>query len=292
MIMALRELVFVTGLSGSGKGSLIKVFEDLGYFCVDNLPVKLIPKLLEIAQLSGEELNRLALVVDVREGEFLDDFKTFYRKLKKQDFKFLIIFLEASDEALVKRFSETRRPHPLASDRPVLQGIALERKRLKEIRELADIVIDTSNYTVHGLKKYILDNFNFKQDGHGGPFLITLISFGFKYGVPFQSDLMFDVRFLPNPNFVHKLKDKTGMDKRVVAYMRSFPETDETIQKFSNLLVYLIPKYIKEGKTYLTISIGCTGGKHRSVFISEALKNILKKEGHHAKLVHRDIHKE
>ncbi len=288
--MALRELVFVTGLSGSGKGSFTNAFEDLGYFCVDNLPLKLIPKLIEISQLSGSELDRLALVVDVREGEFLDDFKTLYRKLRKQNFRCIIIFLEASDEALVKRFSETRRPHPLASARPILQGIALERKRLQEIREFADIVLDTSNMSVHSLKKYVIDHF--KKNGNDGSLCITIMSFGFKYGVPFQSDLVFDVRFLPNPNFVHKLKNKNGRDKRVISYMKSFPETVETVQRFSDLLFYLIPKYNREGKTYLTISIGCTGGRHRSVFVAEVLRRNLKRENYNVRLVHRDMTKD
>jgi UPF0042 nucleotide-binding protein len=288
--MSLRELIIVTGLSGSGKRSVIKAFEDLGYFCVDNLPVQLIPRLVELSAYSGGELQRFALVVDVREGEFLDDFKNFYRKLKKQHFRTLIIFLEASDEVLVKRFRETRRPHPLATDKPILEGLAQERKRLREIRELADIVIDTSTLSVHGLKKYILDQFH--EPGRDHSLLISIISFGFKYGIPFESDLVFDVRFLPNPNFVRHLKSKNGRDQKIVHYMKSFPETEEVIGRISDFLAFLIPKYVREGKAYLNIAVGCTGGRHRSVMVADALRNAVRKSGYKVKLIHRDIEKE
>ncbi|MBI1748173.1 MAG: RNase adapter RapZ [Acidobacteria bacterium] len=285
----LKDLIIVTGLSGSGKRSAIKAFEDLGYFCIDNLPVRLIPKLLDLSTVSGGELNRLALVIDIREGEFLTEFKDFYEKLHRKNFRVQIMFFEASDAALVTRFRETRRPHPLAIDTPILEGIAQERERLKQIRALADMVIDTSDLTVHTLKKYVLDHF--RRPGQGGGIVVTITSFGFKYGIPFESDLMFDVRFLPNPNFVRQLKSKNGTNQGIVKYMRSFPETEEVIRRIGDFLGYLIPKYLREGKAYLNISVGCTGGRHRSVMVSEAIRDFLKKPGQDVEVVHRDLDK-
>jgi len=288
-IRDLRDLVIVTGLSGSGKRSAIKAFEDLGYFCVDNLPVQLIPPLLELSSFAGGELNRLALVIDIREGEFLDDFKSLYQRLKRQNFRTFVIFLEATDAELVRRFRETRRPHPLAPDTSVLEGIARERRRLRQIRALADLVIDTTSLNVHNLKKYILGHF--RQPDQADGLVVTVTSFGFKHGVPFESDLMFDVRFLPNPNFVRHLRRKNGTHKAIVSYMRSFPETEEVIQRTGDFLQYLIPKYLREGKAYLNIAVGCTGGRHRSVMVSEALGDLLRKHGHNVQVAHRDVEK-
>lgn len=287
--MSLQELIIVTGLSGSGKRSLIKIFEDTGYFCVDNLPVQLIPRLLELSQSAGGEINRLALVIDVREGQFLDDFKAVYRRLKKQSFRTLLIFMEASEPVLVKRFSEVRRPHPMAPAGSVLEGIALERQRLRELRELADLVIDTSDLSVHGLRRYVLEHF--RSNGAPNKLQTTIITFGYKYGIPFESDLVFDVRFLPNPNFIPRLKNRDGRDRQVCSYMKAFPEVRETIARIADLLSYLIPKYMREGKSYLTISIGCTGGRHRSVYVGERLQRALKRSGFPSRVIHRDLEK-
>lgn len=287
--MDLRDLVIVTGLSGSGKRSAIKAFEDLGYFCIDNLPVQLIPKLLDLSAFSGGQLSRLALVIDIREGEFLAEFKNFYQKLRQQNFRIQIIFLEASDAELVRRYRETRRPHPLAIDKPIIEGLSRERKQLKEIRDLADMVIDTTDLSVHSLKKYILSHFRRPDQDNG--LVVTITSFGFKHGIPFEADLMFDVRFLPNPNFVRHLRNKNGKNKAIVNYMRTFPETDEVIQRIGDFLSYLTPKYLREGKAYLNISVGCTGGRHRSVMIAEAIGDSLKKQGQNVKVIHRDLDK-
>lgn len=285
--MGLKEVVIVTGLSGSGKRSVTKAFEDLGFFCVDNLPIQLLPKLLELSSATGGDISRLALVIDVREGEFLENFPDYYEGFKDSNsFKASILFLEASDDTLVKRFSETRRPHPLATDRPILEGIALEREKLEEIRGMADLVVDTTGLTVHELRRYIYDHFS--HENLEVP-VISVVSFGYKFGIPSDSDLLFDVRYLPNPNFVPDLKSKQGGDPSVVAYMKQFPETEEIIQRITELLEYLIPKYIREGKTYLTISIGCTGGRHRSVVVAEEVHKNLAAGGYKIRMYHRDI---
>ena len=278
------ELVIITGMSGSGKASALKAFEDLGYYCVDNLPVELIPRFAELA-VQSSEIPRTALVVDVREGSQLDRLPGILKSVKKM-LPTRVIYLEATDAALLRRFSETRRPHPFGKDEPVRASLAAERKDLRPIRAIADMVIDTSKFNVHELRSHVTDRFQQKTSGKN--ILVSCVSFGFKHGVPEDSDLMFDVRFLPNPHFVPEFRALTGRDPRVARYIRSFPQTREFISRISELLVYLLPHYIHEGKSYLTISFGCTGGQHRSVMIAEDVSKLLRKAGYRVKVVHRD----
>ncbi|MBV9625253.1 MAG: RNase adapter RapZ [Acidobacteria bacterium] len=278
------ELVIITGMSGSGKASVLKAFEDLGYYCVDNLPVGLIPRFAELIGQSSE-IERTALVVDVREGRQLEELPAILKAVKKVIIA-RMIFLEASDEILVRRYSETRRPHPLGIDAPVKASLTTERRHLREIRHMADLVIDTSRFNVHELRAHIIELFQKKESGRN--ILVSCISFGFKHGVPEDADLVFDVRFLPNPHFVPEFRGLTGRDPKVAKYIGSFPQTLEFIERISNLLIYLLPHYIHEGKSYLTIAFGCTGGQHRSVMIAEEVARRLKKAGYRVKAVHRD----
>jgi RNase adapter protein RapZ len=284
------QFLIITGLSGSGKSGVTKCFEDLGYFCVDNLPAKLIPTFAQLATKQGAEIRRVALTMDIRERDFVQDFPTVYNDMKAQGYDFSILFLEASDEVLSRRFSETRRPHPLAFDRPVMQGIAEERDRLQPIREIADITIDTSSLTIHELREHI--NKIYTPAAEAKPLIISLISFGYKYGIPFNSDILFDVRFLPNPFFVQELKSKTGLDPAVQEYVFGNEEWKQFYEKLADLLFFLLPRFVREGKSYLTLSIGCTGGKHRSVAIADYLEKLLKEKGHVVRCKHRDINKE
>jgi UPF0042 nucleotide-binding protein len=280
------ELVVITGMSGSGKASVLKVFEDLGYYSVDNMPVELIPRFAELVRSS--KIERTALVVDVREGTRFDRLPVFLHSIKRQ-LRTTVIFLEASDEALLRRFSETRRPHPLGTSAPVKSSIMAERRRLRPIATLADISIDTSKFNVHELRRYIEQRFHRdKSKGKGKDILVSCVSFGFRHGVPEEADLVFDVRFLPNPHFIPKFRPLTGRDPQVAKYIRSFPQTQEFITRISDLLLYLLPHYIKEGKSYLTIAFGCTGGQHRSVMITEDVAKLLKKGGWPVKVLHRD----
>ncbi len=278
------ELVIITGLSGSGKASALKAFEDLGYYCVDNLPVGLIPRFAELAGQSVE-IRRTALVVDVREGAQLEQFPDILKTVRR-NLPTRVVYLEASDEVLMRRFSETRRPHPLGTDGPVKSALKAERKHLKTIRSLADFVIDTSKFNVHELRAHITANFQAKSEERS--ILVSCVSFGFKNGVPDDADLLFDVRFLPNPHFVPEFRNLTGRHPRVAKYIRSFPQTQEFVSRISELLVYLLPHYIKEGKSYLTVAFGCTGGQHRSVMIAEEVGKNLRKSGYRVKVVHRD----
>jgi RNase adapter protein RapZ len=278
------ELVIITGLSGSGKASVLKAFEDLGYYCVDNLPVELIPRFAELVGQSSE-INRTALVVDVREGTQLDSLPAIVNSVKRL-LPTKVIFLEADEAILVRRYSETRRPHPLGTDTPVKSSLATERRHLRSIRAMADLVIDTSRFNVHELRSYITERFQ-KQESDKN-ILVSFVSFGFKHGVPDDADLLFDVRFLPNPHFVPEFRPLTGRDPKVAKYIRSFPQTKEFIQRISDLLIYLLPHYIREGKSYLTIAFGCTGGQHRSVMIAEEVGKRLHKAGYRMKVVHRD----
>jgi len=278
------ELVIITGMSGSGKASALKAFEDLGYYCVDNLPVELIPRFAELAVQSGE-IRRTALVVDVREGTKLDQLPGIVKGIKRL-IPTKVVYLEASDAALVRRFSETRRPHPLGTDEPVKASLQAERRHLKPIRAIADLVIDTSKFNVHELRAHVTDQF--KQHSSDKNILVSCVSFGFKHGVPEDADLVFDVRFLPNPHFVPEFRPLTGRHPRVAKYIRSFPQTEEFIHRISDLLVYLLPHYIDEGKSYLTIAFGCTGGQHRSVMIAEDVAKAMRKAGYRVKVVHRD----
>jgi UPF0042 nucleotide-binding protein len=279
------ELVIITGLSGSGKASALKAFEDLGYYCVDNLPVELIPRFAELALQSGE-IPRTALVVDVREGSQLEKLPAILKSIKRM-LPTRVIYLEASESVLLRRFSETRRPHPLGTSTPVRASLKTERRHLRAIRAIADLVIDTSKFNVHELRAHLTDRFQ-HASGAQQRILVSCVSFGFKHGVPDDADLMFDVRFLPNPHFVPEFRPLTGRHPRVARYIRSFPQTKEFISRISDLLVYLLPHYIREGKSYLTISFGCTGGQHRSVMIAEDVGKHLRKAGYKVKVVHRD----
>src|SRR5579885_810202 len=278
------ELVIITGMSGSGKASVLKAFEDLGYYSVDNLPVRLIPS---FAQLLGQsaETSRAALVVDVREGRQLEELPAIVKSVKRT-IPTKMLFLEASDAVLLRRYSETRRPHPLGTDAPVKSSLAAERRHLRHIRAMADLVIDTSKFNVHELRAHITELFEKKQNGR--KILVSCVSFGFKQGVPEDADLVFDVRFLPNPHFVPEFRPLTKRHPKVAKYIRSFPQTREFIQRISELLVYLLPHYIHEDKSYLTIAFGCTGGQHRSVMIAEDVAKLLKKAGYNVKAHHRD----
>jgi UPF0042 nucleotide-binding protein len=282
-----KQFVLITGLSGSGKGSVLKTFEDLGYRCVDNLPIDLIPKFAEMVQQPGSHLDRAAAVVDIRGGEALSQLPTLYRDLTKNDVKPSLVFLEASDKALIRRFEETRRPHPLGRDLPVREGIRLERMLLKPMRQLASEVIDTTRLNVHELRDLVQIRFGGIEARRS--MLVSAVSFGYRFGVPQDADLVFDVRFLPNPNFVPRLKNKTGRDVGVRRFMDSYPQTREFTARLMNLLLYLLPQYVREGKSYLTIAIGCTGGRHRSVFLAEEVASALAHEGYKTKVSHRDI---
>jgi len=283
-----KYLLIITGLSGSGKTTAFKALEDLGFFCVDNLPTALIPRLIEMTIASGGKIDRLAIVVDVRLGESEEDFRKLFHKLKKLQFDSKILFFDASDEVLARRYNETRRVHPLARNATLLDGVRAEKEQLSGVRAMADVIIDTTDFSVHDLKNYIYEKFR-SRNGEVG-LNVTLVSFGFKRGLPHNSDLVFDVRFLPNPNFVEELKDLTGNDAAILDYMNDFPETREIIEKIAGMLEYLFPKYAREGKSYCTVAIGCTGGRHRSVMLSNELSKRLEERGYTVNLIHRDIH--
>jgi RNase adapter protein RapZ len=282
-----NHLVVITGMSGSGKASVLKAFEDLGYYCVDNLPVGLIPRFADLAK-DSPEVEKAALVADIREGEQLQRLPAIIRALKKQ-LNTTVVFLEASDEALLRRFSETRRPHPLGKGSTVRSALRRERRALGPIRAMADLVVDTSRFTVHELRAHMTAKF--AAGATDKDILISLVSFGYKAGVPNDADLLFDVRLLPNPHFVPEFRRFTGRHPRVAKYIRSFPQTQEFINRISELLIYLVPHYVREGKSYLTIGFGCTGGQHRSVMIAEEVKKRLAKAGYRVKVVHRDAPK-
>lgn len=286
----LRSLVVLTGMSGSGKHTAFKAFEDLGYFCVDNLPIPLIQRLIQMSDASGGKIEKLAVVVDIRLGEPLGELVRFFQKVKDLSSNAVTVFLDASDEVLARRYSETRRIHPLAQETTVLEGIQAERQQLSDIRSLAGLIIETTAFTVHDLHDFVYRNF--REEKEEGVPNVSLVSFGFKHGIPHNSDLLFDVRFLPNPNFVSELKEKTGNDPAVHAYMLSFDTTSEILSKIHDMLEYLLPRYAEEGKTYLTVGIGCTGGRHRSVMITSKLQELLEQAGHRVNLIHRDLHNE
>jgi RNase adapter protein RapZ len=283
------RFIVLTGLSGAGKSQAIRALEDLGYFCVDNLPILLIPTLAELSQRTESDLKRVAIVVDVREGAFLSRFPKALRKLRSmRGLDPALIFLEAGDAALVRRFSETRRPHPLAHDRPVIDGIREERERLVPIRALADEIIDTTDLTVHELREAFMSISRGRSPR--GRMLITFTSFGFKHGVPPEADLVFDVRCLPNPHFVPELRMRTGRDKSVVQFMDEHEATGAFLGKITDFLRFVVPHFVAEGKSYLTVAVGCTGGRHRSVMMAEALRRQLADlEGVRMRVRHRDI---
>jgi UPF0042 nucleotide-binding protein len=268
------RFVVITGLSGSGKTHAIHALEDLGYFCVDNIPTQLILTLADLCTRGEAGLDRVAIVVDVRERGFLSQFPRIYRKLRTMaDIEARLIFLEASRSTLVRRFSETRRPHPLAPDRSVSEGIDEERRKMLAIRRMADLILDTSNLTVHELRDVFVRMTH--DERPKADMVVNLLSFGFKHGAPPEADLVFDVRCLPNPHFVNRLRHLTGRDPKVVRFMRRRPVTAEFIDRLTSFLSFALPHYVDEGKSYLTVAIGCTGGQHRSVMVVEALKRAL-----------------
>jgi UPF0042 nucleotide-binding protein len=284
--MGLQDLVIVTGMSGSGKGTVLKTFEDMGFFCIDNLPVPLIPKFIEGIHVSGGGFEYAALVIDVRAGQKLRDLEDVFSALRKRSFNLFVLYLEARDEVLVRRFSETRRPHPLAADRTLRDAIRMERRRLQKLRDIADVTIDTSDCTVHQVKTLVMERF--RKHPRSPTIGVNLLSFGYKNGLPLEADLVFDARFLPNPYFIPRIKAFSGRDRKVANYLRSFPETKEFVKRIGDLLNYLLPYYVREGKSYLTIAVGCTGGRHRSVFVVEELAKALKSRKQEINVRHRD----
>jgi UPF0042 nucleotide-binding protein len=281
------ELVIITGMSGSGKASVLRALEDLGFYSVDNLPVDLIPTFADLVRDSAT-IRQAAIVVDVREGTGLKKFPAIFRKIRSS-VNTRMLFLEADDQALMRRFSETRRPHPLSMEEPIRESIVKERNMLAPIRALADLTINTSKFNVHDLRAFITDKFD--SESEEAKILIYVTSFGFRHGLPADSDLVFDVRFLPNPNYIPKFKKLTGKNAGVARYIRSFPQTGEFMEKITELLTYLLPHYIREGKSYLTIGFGCTGGHHRSVMIADQIGKNLNKASYQVKVSHRDIAK-
>ncbi len=282
-----RQLVILTGLSGSGKSTVLRAFEDMGFYCVDNLPVELIPIFAELHGAGEGDFARAALLVDAREGLQLEKLPSLLKHLKKEH-PITLVFIEANEDALLRRYSETRRPHPLGKDFSVRESLKHERALMEPIRKLADVVIDSTQFNVHELRQFVTSRF---KNPDMRPMLVSVVSFGYRYGVPSDADLVFDVRFLPNPHFVPRLRPYTGKDDKVRRYIRSFPQTGEFLRRIESLLTYLIPHYVQEGKSYLTIAFGCTGGRHRSVMMSEWLKKALEKRGYSAKVAHRDIQK-
>lgn len=286
------DVVIITGLSGSGMSSATNAFEDLGYFCVDNLPTTMLQTFARLVQ-PGEEgdskIERAALVMDSREGQFLSEFEKQLRALRRQGLNVFVLFLEASDEVLARRFNETRRPHPADTGQGLIQSIRAERAAMEDIRAVANLIIDTSEHTVHTLRRLLVERFS--PDMQGMPMRVQLLSFGHKYGSPGSMELLFDVRHLPNPYFVPELRNLSGHDRRVVQYLKAKPEVEETLRRFSDLLEYLLPLYKREGKSYVTVGIGCTGGRHRSVMIANALARRLRRAGFEATASHRDVKK-
>jgi len=279
-----KELVIVTGISGAGKASALKDFEDLGFHAVDNLPLEL---LLDFARLveNSTEIQSAAIAVDVREGQTLDRLPEILKQVKML-LRTRVVFLDAQDAVLVRRYSETRRPHPLGKQETVARSIVEERQLLDPIRNLADTLIDTSNFNVHELRAHIQDRFG--QEEETKRLLVSCLSFGFKNGVPLDADLVFDVRFLPNPHFVPEFQKLTGLDPKVAAYVRGFPQTKEFLARVTELMLYLLPHYVEEGKSYLTVAFGCTGGQHRSVMMVEEIAANLARAGYQVKALHRD----
>ena len=283
-----HRIVVVTGMSGAGKSTAIKALEDLGYFCIDNLPVMLLPKLLELVSHASNEVERLAIVVDAREARFLDSTPAALEEVRKEGHQLEVVFFDCADEALLRRFSETRRRHPLSPDGSVQDGIAEERRILANLRALADQIVDTTRMNVHELRDTVTSKFG--AAGAGDALNVTLLSFGFRNGIPPASDLVFDVRFLPNPYFVEGLKPHPGTDPRVSQWVLERTQTQEFLTRLESLLAFLIPQYRAEGKSYLTVSIGCTGGRHRSVALAEELsKRLTEHHRAHVKVTHRDV---
>ncbi|MBN2179667.1 MAG: RNase adapter RapZ [Deltaproteobacteria bacterium] len=284
------RIVIITGLSGSGKSTALRALEDIGFFCVDNLPILLLPKFLEIEGQASGEVSKVALVMDIRERYFLEKHMEVISKLKKKKYSIEILFLEASDDSLLHRFSETRRAHPLSEKRTVSESITLEREKLRELKDIADNIIDTSLYNIHQLKDLLQRHY--LDPLRGGKITINLISFGYRYGLPSDADMALDVRFLPNPYFFKDLKKYNGNDSRVKEYVLKWDDTLHFLDKIYSLLSFLIPRYEKEGKTYLTIAVGCTGGRHRSVVILNRISEFLLEKGYTIHINHRDMERQ
>ncbi len=280
-----KELVIVTGISGAGKASALKAFEDLGYNCCDNLPLELLPDFAKLISKSNE-VEQAAIVIDVREGSTLDRLPQILKDVRKL-LPTRVVFLDAQDPSLVQRYSETRRPHPLGKSETVWRSIVEERQLLDPIRNVADTLIDTSTFNVHELRAHIQARYG--REDKVNRLLVSCLSFGFKNGVPLDADMVFDVRFLPNPHFIPEFRNKTGLDPRVASYVSGFPQTGEFLDRVTELMLYLLPNYVKEGKSYLTVAFGCTGGQHRSVMMAEEMSKRLKRAGYQVKALHRDI---
>ncbi len=285
--MEQQKIIIITGLSGSGKSTAIKALEDVGFFCVDNLPVVLLPKFLEIRVGQPSAISQLALVMDIREAEFVSSYADVLDNLRNEGYQFEILFLEASEEELLRRYSQTRRHHPLAGKRNLLEGIRAEREQLKGLRGFADKVFDTSHYNVHDLKAMVVRHA--VKEIHTGQVEVHILSFGFKYGIPLEADLVVDVRFLPNPHFIPELKELDGTSPQVEAFVKKWDETRTFLNNYLKLLDFLTPLYEKEGKSYLTIAIGCTGGRHRSVVVAREIFEYLQEKLDRIHLTHRDI---
>jgi UPF0042 nucleotide-binding protein len=285
------DIIIITGLSGSGMTSAVNAFEDLGYFCVDNMPLTLLPTFARLVHAGDERgrIDRAALVISFREGRFLGEFAKQLKQLRRQGLNVTVIFFEASSASLARRFSETRRPHPAERGRGLVDAIRAERETMKPVRELADEVVDTSEYTVHSLRKFLLDRFSPREGSL--PLRVQVLSFGHRFGAPREMELLFDVRHLPNPFFIDALRPLPGSDRRIVKYLKDQPEVEETLQRFTDLLYYLLPQYHREGKSYLTVGVGCTGGRHRSVMIANELAKRLRRAGFDAHASHRDVRK-
>ena len=284
------KYVILTGMSGAGKSSVLKFFEDIGYFCVDNLPPSLLPKFIELCDKPNSEIEKVAIGIDIRGGKLFDDFFTYLSEIKNENHSFEILFLDCSDEVLLKRYKETRRRHPLAKGERLITGIVRERELLSDIRRKSDYIIDTSHILARQLKQKINDIFIENKDFDS--LMINVLSFGFKYGIPSDADLVFDVRFLPNPFYIDELKPLTGNDVSVHDYVMKYEESNVFLQKLLDMIIFLIPNYIKEGKNQLVIAIGCTGGKHRSVTLANELYNELNKLQYSTIITHRDIDKD
>ncbi len=280
------RLLVITGLSGSGKTHVSRALEDAGWFCVDNLPIALVPSFAHLLR-SSSQLRRSVLVVDVRERGFPETFPGVYRSLKRSGLATSLVFVEAGEGALVRRFSETRRPHPLAGDEPAIEGIRAEREALRPIRKMADVILDTSRYTVHELRDYVRERYDVRSEGRR--MVVSVLSFGFKYGVPPESDLVFDVRFLANPNFVPRLRRLTGAHPAVVGYLRRQKDSAAYLRRVLSLVRFVLPRHEQEGRSYLTIAVGCTGGRHRSVMIANAIGAAVRKRRYPVRVYHRDV---
>ena len=281
------RVVVISGLSGAGRSSALKCFEDLGFFCIDNLPPQLLPKFVELCIQSRTEINKIALGIDIREREFFSDFENILKELMASGCPIDIVYLEARDEMLVRRFSETRRPHPLAMSKPVIDGIKLEREMLKWLRDKATLIMDTSDFNIHQLKSEVFRHF--LEADKNKKIMVNIISFGFKYGVPYDVDLLFDIRFLPNPNFVTHLNPLSGKNREVAEYLHASPKTGLFLERLFQFLDFLMSQYEQEGRYYLNLGIGCTGGRHRSVYIAETLERHIQEIGYDTTVRHRDI---